>query len=78
MDVAGNQIASNKKARSAEKPVQLLTGSAIPSRVAGVKYPSTVAGSPLLVLTRDDLSRSGAISVTGMLKNVPCITIRRR
>jgi outer membrane receptor for Fe3+-dicitrate len=68
--------ASSKKARLSNKPVQTLTGSAIPARVTTKRYPSTVGGSPLLVLGGSDFSRSGATSVTGMLKNVPGVFIR--
>ncbi|HEY5753011.1 MAG TPA: hypothetical protein VIT21_07675 [Chthoniobacterales bacterium] len=77
VDVAGNQAAISKKARSADKPVESLTGSALPMRVTAKRYPSTVGGSPVLVLGEEDLSRSGAITVTGMLRNIPGISVRR-
>lgn len=78
VDVAANQATNSKKARLADKPVQSLTGSAIPARVTTKRFPSTVGGSPLLVLDSDDLSRSGATTVTGMLRNIPGITVSRR
>ena len=54
-----------------------VTGSHIPQRVV-LHGQQVNSGSPLRMIGRDELLRSGAVNVTGILAMDPSITFKRR
>lgn len=80
MALAGVDMSAVSKqcgTRKAQPKKQIVTGSHIPRQVTGDDSETTGA-SPVDVITRQDIARSGSNSVTGVLRNYPGITIRRR